>query len=76
VTASYGIEGFTAEHLAMLQRLGIERLLIAYDADAAGDRAAEALAHELALHGIACARLVFPRGLDANAYALTVASPT
>jgi DNA primase catalytic core len=75
VTASYGVEGFTAEHLATVQRLGIERLLIAYDADEAGDRAAEALAHELAPHGIACARLVFPRGLDANAYALTVASP-
>jgi len=75
VTASYGIEGFTAEHLAMLQRLGIARLVIAYDADEAGDRAAEALAHELAPHGIACARLIFPRGLDANAYALTVASP-
>ncbi len=76
VTASYGIEGFTAEHLATVQRLGIERVVIAYDADEAGDRAAEALAHELAPHGIACTRLVFPRGLDANAYALTVASPT
>jgi DNA primase catalytic core len=75
VTASYGIEGFTAEHLATVQRLGIERLVIAYDADEAGDRAAEALAHELAPHGIACARLVFPRGFDANAYALMVGSP-
>jgi DNA primase catalytic core len=75
VTASYGVEGFTAEHRVTVQRLGIERLLIAYDADEAGDRAAEALAHELAPHGIACVRLVFPRGLDANAYALTVASP-
>jgi DNA primase catalytic core len=75
VTASYGIEGFTAEHLTTMQRLGIERIVIAYDADEAGDRAAEALAHELAPHGIACARLVFPRDLDANAYALTVASP-
>jgi len=75
VTASYGIEGFTAEHRATLQRLDIERLVIAYDADEAGDRAAEALAHELAPHGIAGARLVFPRGLDANAYALTVRSP-
>ena len=75
VTASYGIEGFTAEHLATVQRLGIERVVIAYDADEAGDRAAEALAYELAPHGIACARLVFPRGVDANAYALTVNSP-
>jgi DNA primase len=75
VTASYGVEGFTAEHLATVQRLGIERVVIAYDADEAGDRAAETLTQELAPHGIACARLVFPRGLDANAYALTMASP-
>ena len=75
VTASYGIEGFTDEHLATVQRLGIDRVVIAYDADEAGDHAAEVLADELAPQGIACTRLVFPRGLDANAYALTVSSP-
>jgi DNA primase catalytic core len=70
VTASYGVEGFTAEHHAVFQELGIARVLIAYDADDAGDRAAEALAEALAGDGIACARITFPRGLDANAYAV------
>ena len=56
VTASYGVEGFTAEHLAALQRLRIARVVIAYDADEAGDRAAEALANQLAPHGITSAR--------------------
>jgi DNA primase catalytic core len=70
VTASYGVEGFTTEHLTAFQRVGITRVLIAYDADDAGDRAAEALAEALAADGIACARVAFPRGLDANADAV------
>jgi DNA primase catalytic core len=75
VTASYGVEGFTAEHRAVLTRADLARVLIAYDADDAGDRAAETVAAELARHGIAGARIAFPRGLDANAYAGTVLSP-
>ena len=31
VTASYGVEGFTADHLAAFKQHGIERVLIAYD---------------------------------------------
>ena len=38
VTAAYGVEGFTADHLAAFRRYGIERVLIAYDRDEAGDR--------------------------------------
>ena len=44
VTASYGIEGFTADHLAAFKAHGTQRVLIAYDRDEAGDRAAEKLA--------------------------------
>jgi DNA primase len=44
VTASYGIEGFTADHLATFKQCGIERVLIAYDRDEAGDAAAETAA--------------------------------
>ena len=43
VTASYGVEGFTADHLALFKHYGIERVFIAYDRDEAGDRAAEQL---------------------------------
>jgi DNA primase len=72
VTAAYGVEGFTADHLAAFDQAGTERVLIAYDRDAAGDAAAEKLATKLMAAGIACYRIQFPKGMDANAYALQV----
>lgn len=72
VTAAYGVEGFTADHLEAFQRYGTERVLIAYDRDEAGDRAAVKLAEKLMGRGIACYRVQFPKGMDANAYALKV----
>ncbi len=72
VTAAYGVEGFTADHLAAFERHGIERVLIAFDRDEAGDRAASALAQKLTARGMACYRIAFPKGMDANAYALKV----
>ncbi len=72
VTASYGVEGFTEDHLAAFKRYGTERVLIAYDRDDAGERAAQALAEKLIAQGIECFRLHFPKGMDANEYALTV----
>jgi len=47
VTAAYGIEGFTPDHLAAFQRYGTERVLIAYDRDEPGERAAEKLSQHL-----------------------------
>ena len=47
VTAAYGVEGFTPDHLEAFERYGTERVLIAYDRDEAGDRAAEKLAQKL-----------------------------
>jgi DNA primase catalytic core len=72
VTASYGVEGFTKDHLEAMKRHGTKTLLIAYDRDEAGDRAAEALAKKLDAEGIDCYRVVFPRGMDANEYASKV----
>ena len=72
VTAAYGVEGFTSDHLEAFQKHGTERVLIAYDRDDAGDRAAEKLAQKLMEHGISCFRIQFPKGMDANAYALKV----
>ena len=74
VITSYGVSGFTEAHRAALRRYGTERVLIAYDADEAGERAAERVAEVLALMGIEGYRVHFPRGLDANAYALAEAS--
>lgn len=72
VTSAYGVNGFTDELLQAFVMYGVKRVLIAYDRDEAGDRAAEDLAPKLAAHGIASARVLFPKGLDANAYALRV----
>ena len=72
VTTSYGVEGFTADHLAAFKRHGTERVLIAYDRDEAGDKAAEKLAAKLQSEGLDCYRLLFPKGMDANEYALKV----
>ena len=72
VTASYGINGFTEDHLAAFQEHSIERVLIAYDRDKAGESAALSLGEQLMAEGIECFRVLFPKGMDANEYALSV----
>ena len=72
VTASYGTQGFTDDHLVLFKQLKIQRVLIAYDRDEAGNAAAEKLAKQLQQSGFACYRLQFPKGMDANQYALEV----
>jgi DNA primase catalytic core len=72
VTASYGVNGFTADHRAAFEKYGTERVYIAYDRDEAGDKAAAKLAEELIAMGIECFRVQFPKGMDANEYARKV----
>jgi DNA primase len=72
VTASYGVNGLTDDHKAAFKRHGVKQVWIAYDRDEAGDHAAERLKEELASMGIGCHRVLFPRGMDANEYALKV----
>ena len=72
MTASYGVNGFTADHRAAFERHGTERVYIAYDRDEAGDKAAAKLAEELMEMGIECFRVQFPKGMDANEYARKV----
>jgi DNA primase catalytic core len=72
VTCSYGIEGFTQEHLQAFKEHEIQKVLIAYDRDKAGDQAAEELSKKLIVQGIDCYRVQFPKGMDANEYALKV----
>jgi DNA primase len=76
VTAAYGVEGFTEDHLTAFQRYGTERVLIAYDRDEAGEKAAERLAQKLLACGLQCWRIQFPKGMDANDYALKVRPAT
>jgi DNA primase catalytic core len=70
VTASYGVNGFTDDHRAALKKHGTKKIYIAYDRDDAGERAAQSLAKELMAMGIECFRVQFPKGMDANEYAL------
>jgi DNA primase len=57
VTASYGVNGFTADHRRAFEKHGISRVYIAYDRDEAGDKAAATLAEELMGMGIECFRV-------------------
>lgn len=75
VTAAFGVSGLTDEVFAALTGDGVRRVLIAFDRDEAGDSAATALASRLLDHGVAPYRVLFPKGLDANAYALKVGPP-
>lgn len=67
VTSAYGIEGFGDQHLDAMKQHGTRRVLIAFDHDAAGDKAAQRLATRLidAL-GVEVFRVQFPTGADAN----------
>jgi DNA primase len=76
VTASYGINGFTDEHRAAFKKYGTKKIYIAYDRDAAGEKAAQELAEELLGMGIDCFRVQFPKNMDANEYALKVQPAT
>jgi DNA primase catalytic core len=75
VITSYGVSGFTTAHREALKRHGTKVVRIAYDRDDAGDAAAAKLADELQAMGIETYRVLFPRGMDANEYALKVGPP-
>jgi DNA primase len=72
VTAIYGVNNFTKDHRAAFERHGIKRVYIAYDRDDSGERAAQAHSVELMAMGLECFRVEFPKGMDANEYALKV----
>ncbi len=75
VTAAYGVEGVTDELLALLAtpvQGRARRVLIAFDRDDAGERGATKMAETLMARGVDCYRVQFPRGMDANEYALKV----
>jgi len=72
VTAAYGTNGFTPDHLAAFRRYDVTRVLIAYDRDEAGEKAAAELTEQLIAEGLACYRIEFPKAMDASSYALKV----
>jgi DNA primase catalytic core len=70
VTCLYGTEGFTDELWEAVKK--VRRVRIAYDADDAGERAAQRDAERFKAHGIEVWRVKFPHGMDANEYACKV----
>ncbi|MBV5097556.1 CHC2 zinc finger domain-containing protein, partial [Tenebrionicola larvae] len=63
VIAAFGVNGFTASHLAALTYHGVKRVLVAFDRDAAGDSGAELVAQALHGAGIEAWRVRFPQAL-------------
>lgn len=70
VTCLFGTEGFTDELWEALRQ--VRRVKLAYDADDAGERAAQRDAERLRAHGLEVFRIQFPHGMDANEYAQKV----
>jgi len=70
VTCLFGTEGFTDELWDELRK--VQRIRIAYDADDAGERAAQRDTERFQKHGIEVFRVKFPHGMDANEYACKV----
>jgi hypothetical protein len=76
VTCAWGAGGLTDEIVAAMVEHGVRRVLVAYDRDAAGDKGAASVAQRLAPRGIGIYRVAFPKGMDANSYALAVTPAT
>lgn len=72
-TCIFGTEGFTNELWEALKK--VQRVKLAYDADDAGERAAQRDAERFRAHGIEVWRIKFPHGMDANEYAQKVKPP-
>jgi DNA primase/DNA-binding transcriptional ArsR family regulator len=63
----YGVNGFTPDHLDLLKREGVRRVILALDNDDAGRKGTDALKGKLEAVGITVDALCFPEGIkDAN----------
>jgi 5S rRNA maturation endonuclease (ribonuclease M5) len=63
----YGTNGFTPEHLDLLKRERVKRVILALDNDDAGRKATDALKGKLEAAGLSVRAVTFPAGIkDAN----------
>ncbi len=76
VTAAFGTEGFTVDLAEAIAGHGVRRVLIAYDNDGAGNKAAATLAASLLEDGVECFRVGLPAGADVNDVAVAARNPT
>jgi len=75
VTTTYGTSGLTDEIREALRKHGTQEVAIAFDRDAAGEKAAEKVAAELLGMGIAAYRVQLPQGQDVNEFAKKAGDP-
>jgi DNA primase len=66
VTAIFGTEGFTEEIRDALCENKVRRVLVAFDRDEAGDKAARRVGEVLMAASVECFRVELPRGADVN----------
>ena len=69
------MNGFSPFHLAVFQGLGVKRVLIAYDNDEAGNKAALNLAAPLREQGMESWRVQLPVDQDANTFMVASSQP-
>lgn len=62
----YGVNGLSDEHLRHLVQSGVQRVVLAFDGDDAGQRGMEAVQRRLIEAGLAAGRLALPEGEDLN----------
>lgn len=66
VCGVFGANGFSERHADILKERHVKSVYLAFDADSAGNRGAEAAAALLRTRGIVPYRVVFPENTDAN----------
>jgi len=75
VTACAGPDGFDDELADTLVGLRVRKVVIAFDADPAGDAGVAEVARRLGRAGVSCARLGLPTGTDVNELAVAARDP-
>ena len=68
VTALYGTNGFTDDHLALLRKNEVEAVYLVLDGDDAGRRAAEKIGPTLKAEGLDVFTVKLPEGEDPNSF--------
>jgi DNA primase len=72
VTTTCGAHSFQPALFEAMRRGRTKRVLVAFDRDDAGDTGTKVIAERLQAQGVACWRVLFPKGMDANQYAQKV----
>jgi len=63
VTSTYGADGWTPHHDAMVKNHGVRKLVFAFDNDATGERASREQAQIQDGRGVRCHRIKWPQGV-------------